>query len=444
MSDPIDEARRLLERQDIDSWEIFREQADTFSAEVKDGRLDSSHHSRLSGMAVRAVKEGRLGFSFTSALDIPSVQRTVETAVSVAAFMPQDPDWSPPDAAALPDLSDALLDSGLVKTGQDRKIEIARLVEASARGHDRRVTTVRSAGYSEAVVTRSLVNSAGVNAGGQSGLAHSWVHLMAEEDGDQEQGYWLEQARSPLDIVPETVGKTAAQRALDSLGGRTIASAAMPVIVENTVAADLLQVIAGSFLGENHYKKKASPRIGTGLTVFSPSVTILDDGLDPRGAEAFSFDGEGTPSQKTVIVERGIVKSLLFDRYYAAKFGVASTGNCRRSGFDALPSSNVTNLVMLPGEHQLTGLFAVVGRGLLVTEVMGLHTADPISGDFSVGAAGFLIEGGERREPVKGIAIAGNLIDLLASVQMVADDFRFFGSTGAPSFLVESLAVSGT
>jgi PmbA protein len=266
---------------------------------------------------------------------------------------------------------------------------------------------------------------------------------MAEQNGEQEMAYWMEQARSPKGINPETVASKAARRALDSLGGKSLPSARMPVIVENSVAVDLLHVLSHSFLAENHYKKLTSPRIKLDEPIFSRKISIVDDGLDARGDYAFPFDGEGTPSQRTQVVENGTLRSLLFDLSYARKLKASSTGNCRRGSFEGLPMNGVTNLLIEPGTSTVAELAAAAGSGLLVTELMGLHTANPVSGDFSVGASGFNIKDGKIDHPVKGIAIAGNLVDLFGSVLEVADDFRFFGNMGAPSLLVESMAISG-
>lgn len=443
MSDPVTDALRLLEKAGVDHWEVFQESGESFKVEVKDGRVDSLHKSRLSGMAVRVISDGRLGFSFTSALDDASLAETVQTAVSMVEFMPRDPDTDLVEPRPMPSLEDKIFQVSLLNTPEQQKIDIAAAIEAAARSHDPRITTVRAGGYSDSVIVVRMVNSLGLDESGKAGSARGWVELMAQQNDDQESGFWMEQARSPQGIDPAAVATQAAQRALDALGGRPVPSARMPVVMENTVACDLLRILSGSFLGESHYKKRASPRIQTGSAVFSEKVSLIDDGLDARGLNAFPFDGEGTPSSKTRVIDKGVVTTLLFDRYHAKKFGALSTGNSYRPSFQSLPMSGITNLVMEPGNETPAGLTAAAGNGIMVTNMMGLHTANPISGDFSVGASGFVVEAGKLGHPVKGIAIAGNIMDLFAGVAEVAHDVRFFGNIGAPSFLVESLSVSG-
>jgi PmbA protein len=443
MDDAVAFTCGLLEKQAVKQWEVFHKDSHSFRVEFKDGVMDTLQKARLSGLAVRVIRESRTGFSFTSALDASSLQKTVDTALSMAGVMPIDPDATLAVPAPLPVLQEKIMDPSLLKATEADKTEIARVIESRARLEDKRITTVRSAGYSDAIVAIRLVNSNGLDATGEAGFVNVWVQLMAEQNGEQEMAYWMEQARSPERINPETVASEGARRALDSLGGKSLPSARMPVIVENSVAVDLLHVLSHSFLAENHFKKLTSPRIKLDEPIFSRRISIVDDGLDARGDYAFPFDGEGTPSQRTQVVENGTLRSLLFDLSHAKKLKAASTGNCRRGSFEGLPVNGATNLLIEPGTSTVEELAATAGSGLLVTELMGLHTANPVSGDFSVGASGFIIKDGRLGHPVKGIAIAGNVVDLFGSVLEVADDFRFFGNMGAPSLLVEALSVSG-
>ncbi|MDQ7782961.1 MAG: TldD/PmbA family protein [Desulfomonilaceae bacterium] len=444
MIDPVAVTRELLEKRAPGQWEVFHQISDTFKVEIKDGKVDSLHKARLSGLAVRVLTDGRLGFSYTSALDPAGLEETVRTAVSMAGHMEADSDTDFAGPALMPSLSGDIFEVALADFPEKDKREMAESIERTARRQDKRITTVRKSGYADAVTTVRLVNSLGLDESAKAGFVRAWIELMAEENGEQEMGFWMEQARLPHDIDVEAVGITAARRALAGLGGRAVPSASIPVVMENTVAADLLRLLSHSFLGENHFKDKASPRIRVGEKPFSEKVTILDDGLDARGDEAFPFDGEGSPSCRTVVAQNGVVTSLLFDRYHARKFKTATTGNCRRGSFESLPAGGITNLSMEPGLRTLKDIVGSIEQGLLVTDLMGLHTANPISGDFSVGASGFRIAHGKVDHPVKGVAVAGNLIDLFGKVVDVADDFRYFGNVGAASFLVESLTISGS
>jgi PmbA protein len=444
MDDPVTFTCEVLQKQAADQWEVFHQDSRSFRVEFKDGVMDTFQKAQVTGLAVRVIKESRVGFSFTSALGPSSIKKTVDTAVSMARVMPFDPAVTLAESVHLPILQDEIMDESLRRVTEAEKTEIARAIETAARLEDKRITTIRSAGYSDTIVAVRLVNSNGLAASGEAGFVRAWVELMAEHNRDQEMAYWMEQARSPEMINAAVVASKAARRALDSLGGKPIPSAKMPVIVENSVSVDLLHVLSHSFLAENHFKKLVSPKIKQGEPIISRKLSIVDNGLDARGDYAFPFDGEGTPSQRTQVVENGILESLLFDLSHARKLRSTPTGNCLRRSFEGLPVNGATNLLIEPGTTSVEELAVKVGTGLLVTELMGLHTANPVSGDFSVGAAGFKIEAGKVEHPVKGIAIAGNVVDLFANVLEVGNDFRFFGNMGAPSLLVETLAVSGS
>ena len=236
---------------------------------------------------------------------------------------------------------------------------------------------------------------------------------MAQSGKEQEMSYWSSQARNPQMLDPVKLAERGANRAISRLGGVAVPSTKCPVLIENSVVASLLETLSNSFLAESHFKKTVSPRVNIGSEVFAPTINIFDSGLEINGANAFPFDGEGAPSRLTVVAQAGTLTSVLSDNYYSKKLKTPCTANSCRSGFDSAPFNGVTNLFIERGKSTQSDLMKDVGSGIMITEVMGLHTANPISGDFSVGATGFKISGWTIDHPVKGIAIAGNLIDLL-------------------------------
>jgi len=214
-------------------------------------------------------------------------------------------------------------------------------------------------------------------------------------------------------------------------------------VLDNRVATEILEVIAPAFLAENVQKGKSLLAGRIGEDIFSPMLRIRDDGTLPGGMGTAPFDGEGVPQQNTVLVDKGRLAGYLYDTYRARKAGMVSTGNATRGSSKSPPLMGVSNFFIDNGDTPFAGLLQGIERGILVTTVMGMHTANPISGDFSVGAAGFLIERGSVTVPVKGIAIAGNIMELFHSVELVGNDLRFFGVVGAPSLRIAELDVSG-
>lgn len=444
MPNAVDIAKAFISSSSVDSWEIFFTTSESFRVEVRDSIVDSLQRSSLAGLAVRVLKDGKSGFSFCSSADRYDIERAINNAVEMAAVMPVDRSVSFTETGKQYFKQTSLFSEKLSTMREKDKIEIARVMEKEAYAFDKRISITRTSGYMDSTTNSRLINSLGLDVSDRTGMSSIWVELMAEDSGEQETSYWYDQNRNPEDLDPVQIAQIAATRAIRALGGKSVKSEKLPVLFENSTASGLLNVLSNSFVAENHYKKTASPTVVKGAKLFSKKLRIVDDGTDERGDLAFGFDGEGFPTQKTLVVDSGVVNSWLYDRYYGMKFSHPSTGNSKRSGFEAPPGSGITNLYIEPGDLSLDEMILKMSNGIMVTEVMGLHTANPVSGDFSVGVSGFSISNGSIEHPVKGIAIAGNLLELFGRILEVGDDFRFFGNVGSASLLCESLIVSGS
>ena len=183
-----------------------------------------------------------------------------------------------------------------------------------------------------------------------------------------------------------------------------------------------------------------------GKDVFSKAIHLEDNGLLEDGVASCPFDAEGTPTQINTLIDNGKLQSYLYDNYYALKSGAGkkSTGSARRGSIKTLPSIGNTNLILKAGKNSKNDLIRTVKKGMYITNVMGLHTANPITGDFSLGASGIWIENGELTKPMKGFAIAGNILTLMQNVIEVGSNTRWFSSIRTPSLLVGNLSIGGS
>ncbi|HHY91741.1 MAG TPA: TldD/PmbA family protein, partial [Firmicutes bacterium] len=209
-------------------------------------------------------------------------------------------------------------------------------------------------------------------------------------------------------------------------------------------ATQFLGILAPALTAEAVQKKRSLFAERLGEQVGSEAVTVVDDGTLPGGINTSPVDSEGVPTQKTTLVAAGRLEGFLHNVYTAAKDKTRSTGNGIRSSFKGAPEVGPTNLYLAPGKHQPGELLSGVKKGLYVLDLLGTHTANPISGDFSLGATGVLIENGHFSQPVRGVVIAGNAVTLLKQVQAAACDLRFYLGFGSPTLLLEPLTVSGT
>lgn len=431
-----------VNKRGISEFEIYVSSGSSLSIESKAGKVDSFEHSRQTGASLRVLSNGRQGFSYCTDFNPPHVARMVEEASAGADLATPDEFRQLPERGGAVS-SVSVYDSKMKDIREEDKIERARALEGTALSLDRRVKKVRKAGYSETEYEVCILNSKGVDVSHKGTYCSASISALAEEGTESEMGADFDFSRVYEGLDVEQVGRRAAENAVRLLGGRRIKTVKCPIVLENSVAADFLSILASSFLADSVQKGKSLFAGKIGLSVGSEILNIFDDGLYPGGLGTAPVDGEGIPRQRTPLVQGGILKGYLYDTYTASKDKVKSTGNAVRGGIKAPPGTGLTNLYIEKGTPGLDELLYKAGRGLLVTEVMGMHTANPVSGDFSVGAAGLWIEEGKKAYPVKGVAIAGNMMDILKKVTAIGSDLRFFGKVGAPSLLISELTVSG-
>lgn len=410
--------------------------------EVRDGRVETMKLAQDRGLGLRVVIDGRTGFAFTTDLGKQAVDDIVYQAITNAASTAADPYRAlPRPAPSYPELE--LYDPAIRQSSVEEKIELARAMESAARDFDPRVKIIENSAYQNVESDVTLVNSLGITATNRSAYCGLYMSLVAGEGDDSQTGFALDYRLRYGELDAASVGQEAARRAVRMLGAKPLATCQAAVILEPYVATGFLGLL-GPGLTAEAVQKSRSPFAGkVGQRVASEQVTIVDDGALAGGIASAPFDGEGVPTGQTILLDRGVLKGYLHNTYTAARDGVSSTGNGVRGSFKSTPEVGTTNFFIQAGTIPLEELIRDTAYGLYVTEVMGMHTANPISGDFSVGAAGMLIENGQLTRPVRGVAIAGNLLELLNQVDGVANDLTFFGGRGSPTIRVTRMSISG-
>lgn len=438
----IDRIESLLKGRALDSYEIFLAASRNLAIEVKEQKVDTFKCSKTVGVSVRVLKSHGMGFSYSTSLDGPDLEKMIDNALISAEIQTPDEFNVLPLPQAYPVIA-GLFDEGLARVGEEEKIGRAMQLEQLALATDPRIRRVRKAAYGESCYEGQIRNSLGIEGSYCDTAVSLSVTAIAEENNDSQMGWDFGFSNFFSGVDPAGIAGTAAAKAAGLLGARKIPTMRCPAVLDNHVATEILEVIAPAFLAENVQKGKSLLAGRIGADIFSPMLRIRDDGTLPGGMGTAPFDGEGVPQQNTVLVDKGRLEGFLYDTYRARKEGTVSTGNATRGSSKSPPVMGVSNFFIDNGDTPFAGLLQGIERGILVTAVMGMHTANPISGDFSVGAAGFLIEHGSVTAPVKGIAIAGNIVELFHSVELVGNDLRFFGVVGAPSLRIAVLDVSG-
>jgi len=413
------------------------------SIEVRNGEVETMKLAEDRGLGLRVITGGRVGFAYTTEFSAGGLDQVVRQALANGANTEPDQFYTlPGETEKYPQLD--IYDPAIRDATVENKIKMAVEMENTARAFDKRIKIIESSSYQDAEVEVSIVNSLGMQAHYRSAYCGLYLSLVAGEGEDSQTGFALKYGLKFADLDPVLIGKKAAERAVSMLGAKPAKSQKAAVVLDPYIAANFLGLLAPALSGEAVQKGRSLFAAKVGQKVASDLVTIVDDGRLPGGIASAPFDGEGVAASETVLIEGGLLKGFLHNTYTAAKEGIRSTGNGVRGSFKSTPEVGTTNFFIRPGQVSAEQIIKEVKNGLYVTEVMGMHTANPISGDFSLGAAGIWIENGEFTRPVRGVAIAGNIMELLSSVDAVGSDLEFFGGKGAPTLRVASMSLSGS
>lgn len=410
--------------------------------EVAKGKVETLALSESIGVGVRVfTSDRRMGFAYTTSQE--GLDRAVKAACENALVTEPDEHNVLPGAVEVSDDDWAEQDFGSIAVGE--KVELCRRLEAETLAADARITHVDRAEYSDTRWEYLMANSRGLFRRFRNAQCSCAVVAAAsEKGGEPEMGWEFDSARTFSGLRREWVVRRCAERTVRGLGGTPCATGARPVVLENFVTMQFLGVLGPALMANNVLKGKSLFARSLDEAIASEHVTVVDQNDLDAGLNRMPFDAEGVSAQATALIDQGRLRGFLQNSYTAHKMGRNTTANAGRGGgFRSVPEVSASNCFMKAGGHSPEDLFAMAGTGLFVTDAMGVHTADPISGDFSFGVSGIEIERGRLGRPVRGVTVAGNLKDLLRGIRAAGNDLRFFGAYGAPSVLASQLMVSG-
>ena len=414
--------------------EVFASRSRFTSIRIEDGRINGLDGGEVGGIGIRAVVRGKLGFSYTT--DPARIEDCAKEAVKLAkdagsaflGFSEKIGDY--------PSVS-GTFDRDLVDFDIERGIEDSRTMIDAAKDVDEKVN-VTGGEFGVSSGSSWIINSNGVEATEDSTSIGASLSVALNEIASWE---WQD-SRLMGAIDPQWIGREAARIAVSSQKPVKIEGGKKSVIFTPTAISSLLAyTTVNHFLAESVQEKRSPYMKRIGETVMSPSLTITDDGRYYNGSGSGAFDGEGVRSQKTDLVTDGVLKGFLYDTYTASRDKILSTGNASRS-FNSTPSIAPTNFIIKPGRAALDELIAEVKDGILVTDLIGAHTASRTSGEFSLLVHnGFRIEKGEVGDPINQVMISGSSVELLENVILTGCDTRQRGAIISPSILFGDVQV---
>jgi PmbA protein len=404
------------------------------SVTVRKGEVETISYHRDKGIGVTVYVGQRRGHASTADFAADAIRAAVDKALAIARHTAEDPASGLAEPARLarvfPDLD---LYHPWDLTVEDA-IALGRETEAAALGVDARLTNTEGATVSRSESDFVYANSNGFLAGYPSSRHHIDCSVIGEHDGGMQRDYWYTAARAPGDLLPAAeVGRIAGARTARRLGARQLGTLECPVLFEAPEAADLIGCFVSAVSGGALYRKSSFLPDSLGQQVFAPLVSIREEPHLPRARGSAPFDNEGVATAPRDVVRDGVVQGYFLGSYSARKLGLATTGNAGGSH----------NLVVAPGGDDLPALLKRMGTGLFVTEQLG-HGVNPVTGDFSRGAAGFWVENGEIAYPVEEITIAGNLKDMFRDIVAIGRDVDRRGSRHVGSILVGRMMVAGS
>lgn len=403
------------------------------SVSVRKAEVETIEYNRDKGLGVTVYVGQRRGFASSSDFSREATRATVDAAVSIARFTAEDP------CAGLPEVSllaHDLRDLDLFHPWDlqvEQAIDIARRCEAAAFAVSPMVKNSEGASVSSQQSHFVSANSLGFMGGFSSTRHYISCSMIAGEGDDMQRDDWYSSRRDPAELAsPEAIGEYAARRALSRLSARRIRTSRVPVIFEAPLAASLLGNFVHAVSGGALYRKSSFLVDSLGQQIFAPQVRISERPHLPKAMGSSRFDDDGVATHDREVVEGGVLQGYFLSTYSARKLGMQTTGNAGGSH----------NLIVEPGQLDLDALLRKMGRGLLVTELLG-QGVNYVTGDYSRGAAGYWVEGGEIRYPVHEITIASNLRDMFRGIVEIGADTLSRGSKQCGSILIDKMRVAG-
>jgi PmbA protein len=427
-----------------DAEAVIRE-GDEFSTTVRLGEVETLKESGSRGIGLRVFIGQKAASTSSSDFTAEGIDHLIEGALALARVTSEDP------FAGLADESQyGRLDYDLNLYHEDvyslptaERIDFARRCEAAAMSADTRIQNSDGGSFDAATGRKVLANSRGfVGEYRSSYCSVSTSPIAMSKNGEMQRDYWYSSARTLTKLdSPESVGAEAARRTLRRLDARRVPTQRVPIVFAPEIARSLIGAIFDAANGDSIYRGASFFTGKLGEQVAAESVNVIDDGTMIGGYGSSPFDGEGLPTRRKVIVERGVLKTYLLNTYTARKLNMQSTGNAVR-GLAGNPGIGNGNLYIEAGKLSPEEILRNIQSGFYVTELLG-QGVNMVTGDYSRGASGIWIENGEFTYPVQEVTVAGNLKEIFRNITAIGNDLVFRGSVASPTLRVDGMTIAG-
>lgn len=430
----------------FEDMEVYILKNESTKISIFENQVENYSVSESGGLSLRAMSEGKMGYSYTEKIDETSIDQLIQTSLENAKYIER----LEKEEILSPEKDYRQVEkekSDLKETSYEDKVDLLLDMEKKAFALDSRVSKVEIS-YGEYYEDRYIINTKGMDLSDSSTFAYVYVSIIVKDGEEVKTGGEVETFKKLGDVDRDKIVKSAVDNAITMLGAKSTESGEYRMLMENATFIDFFSAFTSNFSADNVEKGLSSLKGKVGSKIASDKFTLIDDAYLKEG-EIRAFDDEGTATENFTIIENGLLKTFLYDSKSAKLQGKKSTGNGRRGSYKGSISIMPNNLVVEAGNLTRNQLLEKCGNGIYINSLQGLHSGiKVVSGDFSLSASGYLIEGGKITRPLELITIAGNFYELLENIEEVGSDIRYMnqggGAFGSPSILVKSIALAGS
>ena len=428
-----EKAKREVEN-NCDAFEIYIDESKLIELNSEQDRLNFAKEEIETGVGIRVIKDNKIGFAFTSNMD--KISETARQSIENTKLNKRDENYSFAELEKVTDVK-KVYDKKFNDLNLNESVELLKNTISRASDSGCEVT---GSGFSASECKSLILNSNGVSIENkETGFGIS-LSVTIQKDGEIATAYNSASSRF-CDLEGEKLADEVCNLAKSSLNSKPIETDNYNVVLDYYAAIGLIQTFINAFDGENVARGRSILKDKIGSEIANPSLSIIDNPLLEKGMATTKCDGEGSVSKATELIKDGVLNSFIYDIYTANKEGVKTTSNGYRGSYLTTPMISPSNLEFKFSEMKE---LSEIKKGVLTTSVLGAHTANPISGDFSVEASNaFKIENGELTEPINKAMISGNIFEIMKNVEGITSEIRQYGSFIIPKLLVHDLRVVG-
>lgn len=443
----IDQIFAEGKKQGIQDMEVFYSAGSSLSLKVFQKELDGYSLSESEGLGLRGMYNGKMGYSYTEKVDETSIDLLVKNVKGNATIIDSDDEEYIFEGSKEYKKVDTF-NPKLDEVEEAEKIKFVKQLEEEAFKIDNRIQSVETCVYGDGYGETIMSNTKGLYLHDKSNIAYTYVVVVAKENEDIKTGMAYRTGNDFSKFNPKDIAEEAVKEALSMLGAKSVKSGDYPVVIRNNAAADLLEAFEGIFSAENVQKNLSLLKGKLNEQIGSEKFTLVDDPFMEGGLASRSFDGEGVASKYKKVVDKGVLKTYFHNLKTAKKDGVETTGNASKSSYKSSVGIAPSNFYVEKGEKTLEEMISDMEKGILITELQGLHSGlNSVSGDFSLAALGYEIKDGKIAKAVEQITVAGNYFELLKNIEETGSDLKFGlpgeAYIGSPSLKIKKLAIAG-